>query len=343
MDSCRYLDKKIKNCARTDLFKTDHEIFKENGAAEFVLRRLMSKKFRKWKVGPEYAAELKASVDYAVNKQQPINTTWFFGGYKLHHFPSSPEVDWAEFFNICYLLNYISSIAELYKPGVIMTYWAAHPSIMKRQSNIPESSCLVYHYSFNRLLSGFIKYLPDNIKLELRCFSELYPVEKKYSEELEPLIEKIKKEYNDWPAERKNKKEATSKLNIQWRGAENWAALSAEEKREKIKMGPIVHDGYCRLSGVNKAIRGLGKVDLTATPLPKYNSITIGTTSASVTKFWTGFGVLEKTADSYVDRILSPRQFDSLRDKKHEVVKCDLIPLKNFNEICVYPKSFDFS
>ncbi|MDD5342375.1 MAG: hypothetical protein PHI73_03505 [Patescibacteria group bacterium] len=338
-----YLKSQKVNSSKTEPQTADREFLDKNGPEAFIYRCLMSKKFRKWKVGEDYVKELKESIHYAVTKHLPINTTYFFGGYKLWSFETSPEVDWAEFFNICYMLKYITLIVQAYEPGVIMTYWAAHPSIMKRQSNIPEKDCLIYRQSFNKLLGEFLEHLPGNIKLELRSFAELYPNEKEYLDELEPFIDKVKQEYKDWPEERKKKREATSNLNLQWQGAEDWKRLNENEKQEKIKMGPIAHDGYCRLSRVHEAIRGLGKVDLSATPLPKYNSIPIGTTSNSVAKFWTGFGVLEKRGDGYIDRILSPKQFEQIKNQDHEVVKSDLIPLKNFKEIWVYPGELSFS
>ncbi|MBU0707960.1 hypothetical protein KKG41_06335 [Patescibacteria group bacterium] len=339
----QYLRDKLINCSKVDLRPVDQEFLDKNGVEEFIFRMLMSKKFRKWKVGEEYIQELKESVQHAVKNQIPINTTWFFGGYKLWSLPSSPEADWAELFNIHYILRYAIQIAEVYKPGIVMTYWAANPSIMKRQSNIPEENCLIYHKSFRKLLESFQNYLPNNIKLELRVFEELYKDKKEYHNELESLIKEVENEYESWSPERKEKKERSSLLNIQWQGAEDWSRLTESAKQDKIKSGPIVHDSFCRLSKINQAIRGLGKVDLTANPLPKHNSITIGTTKTSITKFWTGVGILEKKGDSYSDRILSPQQFDKIKDQPHEVVQTDLIPLKNFKEIWVYPEELRFS
>ncbi|MBU2228842.1 hypothetical protein KJ810_00370, partial [Patescibacteria group bacterium] len=185
--------------------------------------------------------------------------------------------------------------------------------------------------------------LHKNLSVELKSLEELYQNNDEYQEELNKKILEVESEYrNNWTVERKDNKNASSVLNIQWQGAENWELLSSKDKEEKIRRGPVVHDGYCRLSRINQAIHGLGKIDLTATPIPS-GSIAIGTSTSSVTKFWTGFGVLEKRGDSYVERILSPRQLESIKDRPHDILQSKLIPLKNFEEIWVFPEELDFT
>jgi hypothetical protein len=338
-----YLKSKLETFALTDLRPVDSEFLESEGMEAFIYRMLTSKKFRKWKIIDEYVIETKKSIEYVVKNNKPIELAWFFGGYKLWRLNSSPLVDWAEFFSIMYLAKYVSKISAVYKPGAKIIFWAAHPSIMKRQSNIPEGECLEYHKSFRKLLDIIRMYLPKNIMVELKLFETLYSDNSEYLEELEKKIAEVNTEYNnEWTEERKERKEASSNLNIQWNGSENWNDISDKEKKEKIRLGPIVHDGYCRLSKINDAVGGLGKISITATPIPS-GSLAVGTASSSVTKFWTGFGVLEKRGDSYVDRILSPQQLEFVRNKPHEVVSSDFIKLKNFKEIWVFPEELDFT
>jgi len=57
-----------------------------------------------------------------------------------------------------------------------------------------------------------------------------------------------------------------------------------------------------------------------------------GPASSSVTKFWTGFQILEKRVGPLVDQFLSPEQFRKNEDVEHEVIQeFDLIPLKTSN------------
>jgi hypothetical protein len=336
LDAQSYLESRLKTCSVVAKGGTFHA--PSDSLEDAILSHLLSKRFRKWAVSPEYLQEIRAQVRYAISQRRPIEPTWFFGGYKLWSLPSAPEVDWAEFFFIAYVLSYIAPIAAIYEPGVHFIFWTAHPSIMQRQSNIPEADCLRYRQTFSKLLEHFQPGLPKNAHFSLRCFDELYPNEKDYSSELELHITEVERAFReDWSAEQKEKKKASSTLNIQWVGAEDWTTLSPDEKLEKIRLGPIVHDGYCSLSSVNKALRGPGRLDLSTVPLPS-GSIPIGTTASSVTKFWTGFGVLEHRGDRFVDRILSPQQLEEVKSLPSEEIPIDLIPLKNFQTVRVYPE-----
>lgn len=305
---------------------------------EQLFRLLTRKPYRKWKVSDTYSSEIKKQITFCVASGQPLTPVWFFGGYKLWSLVSSPEPDWAEFFSIAYFLEYVAPVAALYAPGVKFEFWTAHASIMKRQSNIPDKVCTEYRKAFETILQCFRSFLPRNVTIELHSFAEQYPDEAEYSRELEAHIADVVKQYETaWSPELKERKAKTSRMNIQWNGDEDWTTLSETEREEKIRMGPIVHDGYCRLRGVQDGVRGPGRFDLSATPLPS-GSIPIGMTKTSVTKFWTGFGVLERRADGFADRILSPKQLESVESVEHETVPVDLVPLKNFKTIRVYPE-----
>jgi hypothetical protein len=109
-----------------------------------------------------------------------------------------------------------------------------------------------------------------------------------------------------------------------------------------INFGPILHDGYCALSKRRAFVRGEDKI-LIFPSAPINNGIAIGSTKNSIVKFWTGIGVLEGQDSTLSDRILSPEQFNKLKNEKYETVKMDLVPLKNFDEIMVFKKSINFT
>src|SRR5690606_15491872 len=123
--------------------------------------------------------------------------------------------------------------------------------------------------------------------------------------ELAVNVEHFKHEYaHSVDVTKKQTMLTTSELNIRWDGAKDLTGLSENEKREVIAMGPVYHDAYCALGKRRQFNRGEDKIVLFTTVIP--NAIAIGTTKASVTKFWTGFGVLEPRGDSFQPRILSP-------------------------------------
>ncbi len=90
-----------------------------------------------------------------------------------------------------------------------------------------------------------------------------------------------------------------------------------------------------------KSVKSDEKILLFSVGTPQF--IGIGTTKTSMTKHWTGFGVLEKNKEKLYNRVLSPSQFEKAKKIKHSIEKVNLLPLKNFKEIWVFPKQFNFN
>ena len=125
-----------------------------------------------------------------------------------------------------------------------------------------------------------------------------------------------------------------SELNIQLKGVKDLSGLSDQEKRQIIEMGPIYHDAYTTVSKRREFNRGEDKIVIFTTVIP--NAIAVGTTKPSVTKFWTGFGILESYGGSYTPRILSPTQLDQLEGSSFNLVLTNFTDMQNFKGIRVY-------
>lgn len=176
--------------------------------------------------------------------------------------------------------------------------------------------------------------------MKLFRVSDLYSKEE-LEKELENHIKRLRLEYPSQDAQRKKRMLQTSKLNIKFDGVQDWTKLSEKEKLEKITMGPIYHDAQCSLSKRRDFVRGNDKIVVFTTPIS--NAIAIGTTKSSITKFWTGIGILEYVKGEYKDKILSPSQVDSLDKFKTHEKSVNLIPLKNFKNIIVVEEKLEFS
>lgn len=140
---------------------------------------------------------------------------------------------------------------------------------------------------------------------------------------------------------RKEKMLKSSVHNINFDGAQDWNFLAEEQREEKIKMGVIYHDAYGKVPRRVAFVRGEEKIAVFTTVIP--NAAAIGTTKNSVTKFWTGYGVLEKVEDQFFDRVLSYEQMNRVINSPHETEEVDLVPLKNFSEISIWTGGFNFS
>jgi len=145
----------------------------EMGSQSFIYTKLTSKKFRKWAVDNSSEQQAKQAIRLNVSANKPLQFRFPFGGYKLWRMPSSPEVDWAEFFAIAYYCKYLAPIASAYEPGLEFIF-ASDDIIIERMDNIPVADTAAYFNSFQRLLGQFRRYFPVNFKMDIVRIADLY-------------------------------------------------------------------------------------------------------------------------------------------------------------------------
>lgn len=328
-----YLRNELQNSAKYTLTDDDKALLEKQGLENFIYAKLTSKKFRKWAVDESSEQQAKRAIQLNVSANQPLEFRYPFGGYKLWRMPSSPEVDWAEFFSIAYYAKYLAPVAAAYKPGIEFKF-SSDDIIIERMDNIPVAETDAYFSSFNKLLEQFRQHFPANFKMDIVRIGDLYDDKEAMEQELAANVERFKQEYATADEEKKQKMYTMSELNIRWDGAKDLTTLSAQGKRQVIEMGPIYHDAYCALSKRREFNRGEDKIVIFATVIP--NAIAVGTTKSSVTKFWTGFGILEADSGDFKSRILSPSQLEALEGQRFELVPINWFGMQNFKDIRTY-------
>lgn len=327
-----YLLTELQDCSKYTLSEDDRKQIKTHGIEEFIYRKLTSKKFRKWAVDPSSETQAKGAIHLNVDQNKPLQFRYPFGGYKLWRMPGYPEVDWAEFFSIAYYCRYLAPIAAAYKPGIELIF-ASDDLIIERMDNIPTKDTDAYFDSFKNLVRVFGAHLPANFKLDIVRIADLYPDKEEMESELAANIAAQKETYATSADDgRKQKMLTTSELNIRWDGARDLTGLSDTEKQAHIAMGPIYHDAYCALSKRKNFNRGEDKIVLFTTVIP--NAIAIGTTKSSVTKFWTGYGVVEQDDDTYRPKILPPTHLETAT-RQPQAITLPGLSSKNFQSIDV--------
>ncbi|MBI4426026.1 MAG: hypothetical protein HY567_00445 [Candidatus Kerfeldbacteria bacterium] len=340
MDAPAYLEGKLRHCTAYELTKTDRAVLERDGTEAFIYKVLTSKKFRKWSIDETTQNNIKKAIQLNLAKNEPIKLTFPFGAYKLWRLPSTPEVDWAEFFTFSYYCQYVAPVLQAYQPGVLFSF-SSDDVIVERMNNVPHTEPEAYIESFKQLLENFRKYFPPNMKMELVRVADMYPDKSEYERELAEQIQEYTKTYAAVAPKKREAKNKSSELNIRWDGVRDLTGLSDQEKREIIDFGPILHDAHCAVSRRRAFVRGANKIVIFSNPIN--NAIPIGTTKSSRTKFWTGFGVLEQRDEKFYDRILSPGQLEQASNEDHDLVPIDLIPLKNFANVWVFRRPFDYS
>jgi hypothetical protein len=290
-----------------------------------IYRLLLSKKYRKYAINPEYLDHISEVISLAVSKKESIKLTFVFGGYKLWRLPTEPEVDWAELFSLIYYAHWLGRIASIYEPGVWLDFYSDNV-VLEIMNNIPKEDTNKYKKSFEKLLQFIKPYLPENLKITLNSVGDQYENYEDFKTELKQSIEKVKSELGGLPKltpEQRIMVDLNVKLNPGQDNDQHW--------REKVF---LIHEGYSKISKRRPYYRQQDKIFVTTKQIK--DSIAVGTTKNSIAKFWTGIGVLEEDGESFKDRILSPTQWENFQNSALRMEKMDLIDLKNFKQIKIF-------
>ena len=335
-----YLQELLRTASHYELTEGEKNLIHTNGIEAFVLARLLSKKFRKWKSDSACIDRTRQAIAQRVARHEPIPVVYFQGGYKLWRLPSSPEADWAEFFNIAYVLQYVAPIAAAYEKGVDVVYYM-HTLLMEKHDNLTTEEITAYGRSFQKLIDAFATYLPSNITLRILRDADIYD-RKSYFESLEVGRKIAERTFSSWPEEKVHNYTKMAKLNIKWKGKEDWSVLSEKDKDAKIRLALLYEEAaISSLPKVMEVVKSPANV-LVFTK-PTLSMIGIGSTYTSVAKHWVGFGVLEKDGERYYPRILSPSQYDKAKVMDTESVSVlGFIPLRHCQEILLFSQRLQF-
>ena len=294
----------------------------------------------------------------AIADKRPIVFTFCFGGYKCHTSPSHPEVDWAELFNLNYLVSYLYPIIKGYEHGVEIEYESEEVSI--QFNNVPQEQTDKYTASFKKLLSYYTKAAAAKygLKLPLRLMiaRELY---KEGVKKLYELMEQKKPAYrvifDKLPEQEKSKWIQRAASNYMWEhGITSYGGLSETQRYQIIKEARISNEAFLEVDyDLRKNwFEDKYRIPLTGTwgRMPSAQPIDgwlhIKSTAASVVDCWIGTGFLEAKEDKgvteYRETILSESQVRALEGKITYLDGSDE-GLKqvsaNFNKIPVFRKA----
>lgn len=339
-DPNQYLVEKLQHCTDYQLSDADLTLIAKQGVEAFIFKTLTSKKFRKWAIDASTQDSIKKAIHFNVENNQPIQVTLPFGAYKLWRLPSAPEIDWAEFFTVSYYGSYFAPVVAAYKPGLRLSFWS-DDIIVERLNNVSPDDTAAYRQSLEILLDQFRNFFPKNLTMKFRRVADLYPDQADFERDLLEKLRENQSIFQTLPDDKQEQMLRMSKLNVRWDGVQDLTHLSEEERQKKIEDSAILHEAYRHIPRRRAAVRAAENIIIFPDRIA--SSIGVGSTSLSVTKFWTSFGILEQRPDRFVDRILSPEQFERMKDVEHAIIPTDLIPLRNFSEIWIYSKTFDFS
>ncbi len=319
-----------------------------------MLDRLFAKKYRKYKIDPQVKIDVEAKLYHIINKKLPLNFVPSFGGYKHWWSPTYPAIDWAEIFNMKFLLEYLTPISANYKVNKTTIEYESEEIILSELNNVPQSGLDEYTKTFRKALEFFNKQ-QKSIEMKLSLARDQY---KNYNFDKQKLlnrIEEIMPEYtarfDGYDEEDKARRIQKARTNFKLDGVVNYTNLSESEKEKLFKHSRIFNEAFL---DADYEVRGNDFFE-------KENNIPllfsfglgpggeawlhIGSSKSSMTDFWAGIGILEvRESGDIIERILSRSQFETVKDKLEKVeVKSPISNIcENLKWVYVYKGSLNF-
>lgn len=343
MEIKEYLQQRIHSCSKYTLTSQDQKLLDKYGIKEYIFRKLMSKKFRKWSLPESVQDKIKEQINYCVSNSKPITLNLSYGGSKLWRLPTTPEVDWSEFFYIAYHVQYMSPIAKIYGPGIHLDFSSADIA-MTAMNNIPREDVDQYDQSLRKLITVFTPHLPKNMTIKASRLRDLFDDEQHFIDEGEKLRKQAQQRFaDDQHYADEFRRGAIQNVQLEG-GTEDLLRLSGQELSKVRQRSAEIIEAMYGIPQISKEQDKRGWIFLLATNLALDDPMIVtGVTKHSSAKFWAGLGVLVRDEDVFAEYVITPGQWEQIKDNEHKTVDIDFISLKNFKQILVYSTRFDFT
>jgi hypothetical protein len=291
--------------------------------ADAIFKIVMSKKYRKYAVAPEIVEHMKQAIRLNIKKREPINVTYFHGAYKLWRLDEAPEPDWAELFSAMYYTNWLRPICEIYEPGVWFDYFV-DDLIVPMLNNTTAADQQAYLATYRGLFTFLAQYRPDNFKMTATGVGEQFASPAAFAEKLAKDVEAYAATLPGGLPVIDDRRRAMIDLNAKPTPEQ----LKDPQWHEK---NTLMHDAYISMTKKGTGYH-LQPSKILAFNQPLSIAMGVGTTRASIAKFWAGVGVLKPKAEDFDQIILSPSQL-AAADYEWQPLNEDGLNGKNFSRI----------
>ncbi len=314
-----------------------------------MIDRLFAKKFRKYAIAPDVKVSVNEKLNNIINKKLPLTFVPSFGGYKHWWSPTYPTIDWAEIFNMKFMLEYLSPIFENYKDNKTTIEYESEEIILSELNNVPQSGLDEYTKTFRKACDWFNDKLNGKVELKLSLAREQY---KDYNFDKQKLLKRIKEmlpeytqRFDSYDEEDKARRIKKAQTNFKIDGVVDYSSYTDEQKQELYKQSRILNEAFL---DADYEVRGNDFFEK-ETNIPLLFSfglgpggeawLHIGSSKSSMTDFWAGTGILElRDNEEIIERILSRNQFEHIKDKLIKVeIQCPISDIcESLQSIFVY-------
>ena len=170
--------------------KTESDFNSSVEKLEDRIYKILSKSsLRLGKIDEVISKMLKDKIALSINQNKPITLVLGVGGFKNFRIDSAPHIDWAEVFQMDFLLKSLYEISEIYKPGLHLEY-SGDAEALVLIDNIKQEWVKTYNNEFDKLVAIVNTKLPYNIKITTKNFLDFYTLDF-LQEELDRKINKV--------------------------------------------------------------------------------------------------------------------------------------------------------
>ena len=192
-----------------------------------MIDRLFAKKFRKYSIDPQVRIDVEAKLNNIIERNLPLNFVPSFGGYKHWWTPSYPTIDWAEIFNMKFMLEYLVPIFANYSGGGTIEY-ESEEIILSELNNIPQSGLDEYTKTFRQALKYFNN-KQNFVEMKLSLAREQYKSynfdKQKLLARIEEMIPEYTERFNNYTPEDQERRIQKARTNFRLDGVVNYTDL----------------------------------------------------------------------------------------------------------------------
>lgn len=297
---------------------------------DMILNRLFS---RKWSRKAQFEGAKKYTeekVDTILNNNLNFLFCFCFGGYKHFWTPTYPEPDWTEIFTMKYLMEYVLPIAQTQDKRTILEFESEEVALTY-MNNTPQEGMDKYNLAFRKLIDFINNNTNYPIDLNLVLARDFYDRDE-LLKKMYDYLPKVQDRFNNLTEEEKEIRLTRAETNIMWNGKEDLTTVTEEEKNKFIYDSRTLNEAFLDIDYELRGKEYFEKENL----IPLLGSFGLGaggeawlhlaSNKSSMVDFWAGMGILEIREDKIIEKTISKKQFDQIKDK--------LIKVKLNNELC---------
>ena len=290
-----------------------------NDLKDSILNRLFSRKWSRKAQFEDAKKYTEEKVDTILNNHLNFLFCFCFGGYKHFWTPTYPEPDWAEIFTIKYLMEYVLPIAESQDKRTQIEFESEEVALTY-MNNTPQEGMDKYNKDFKELINFVNSKINYPIDLSVVLARDFYDRDE-LLKKMYDYLPKVKERFNALTEEEKEIRLKRAETNIMWNGKEDLTNISLEEKQKFIYDSRTLNEAFLDIDYELRGKEYFEKDNL----IPLLGSFGLGaggelwlhlaSNSSSLVDFWAGMGILEVREDKIIEKTISKKQYDQIKDK----------------------------